>query len=371
MKFIKKRAFTIVELLITISIIALILTVAIFSFGNTREDSRNSKRVSDIKQVQLALEKYHSDNGSYPTELNFGQPLSGNDGKIYMSNLPSNPSPRNDGDCPDSEYEYIYDAYEKTYQIIFCLSKDVETNLSAGEKMAIPAGIGNLIAWQCGNSYTDKRDNNVYKTVKINNQCWMAENLAYLPTVHNNTEFAAQSNNSQPGYGVYGYDGSDITAAKNQANYSTYGVLYNWFAVDQGNICPTGWHVPTDVEFKILGDYVDTYSAWTPGSGDPEDIGGEWPYAGTYLKEVGSTHWMSPNVPGTDSYGFTALPGGYRAPSFNYLTQRAFFWSSSEYPFENYCAPCSWVFSFLWYYSGINRDMYGQDHGLSVRCIKD
>lgn len=136
------KAFTMVELLVAISIIALILTVAIFSFSNTREDSRNNQRVSDIKQIQLALEKYYSDNGSYPNELIFGQPFKDENDKIYINILPTNPSPRNDGDCPDSEYEYIYNSENNTYSINFCISKNLE-NLGHGEKTAIPSGIKN------------------------------------------------------------------------------------------------------------------------------------------------------------------------------------------------------------------------------------
>ncbi len=137
-----KKAFTMVELLIVVSIIAIILTMAIFSFNNTREDSRNSQRVSDIKQVQLALEKYYNDNGSYPSELTFGQSLIGSSGKIYMDNVPTNPNPRDDGDCSDSEYQYSYNSSNKTYQITFCISRNME-GLTAGIKLATPTGIGN------------------------------------------------------------------------------------------------------------------------------------------------------------------------------------------------------------------------------------
>lgn len=86
----------------------------------------------------------------------------------------------------------------------------------------------------CGGTLTDSRDDNTYPTVQIGEQCWMSKNLAYLPVVHNNTEFVTQGNDSLPGYGIYGYNGSDTATAKGLANYSTYGVLYNWYATMQG-----------------------------------------------------------------------------------------------------------------------------------------
>ncbi|MDA3853143.1 MAG: FISUMP domain-containing protein, partial [Bacteroidales bacterium] len=110
-------------------------------------------------------------------------------------------------------------------------------------------------------TFTDSRDNNTYNWVTIGEQVWMAENLAYLPRVHSNALFA---NADSACYGVYGYDGTDVTAAKDSANYSTYGVLYNWYAAMAGasssdaspsgvqGVCPTGWHLPSDDEWTIL-----------------------------------------------------------------------------------------------------------------------
>src|SRR5690554_6870297 len=116
-------------------------------------------------------------------------------------------------------------------------------------------------------TFTDTRDGNVYNWVKIGNQIWMAENLAYLPeVVHSNAEFQTQSSNGQPGYGVYGYDGNDVATAKSQSNYTTYGVLYNWYAAMNGaessmanpsgvqGVCPDGWHLPSDDEWHELID---------------------------------------------------------------------------------------------------------------------
>ncbi len=138
-----KNGFTLVELITVISIIAIIMTVAIFSFNNTREDSRNNKRVLDIKQIQLALEKYYSDNGSYPNELIFGQALVNDNGKTYMKNLPTNPMPRNDGDCPDEEYQYEYNISTNSYLLYFCISRKTG-DLEGVPSQAEPSGLSGL-----------------------------------------------------------------------------------------------------------------------------------------------------------------------------------------------------------------------------------
>ena len=100
---------------------------------------------------------------------------------------------------------------------------------------------------------------------------------------------------------------SDVAIAKSQANYLTYGVLYNWYAVDQASICPTGWHVPTDAEWTELSDF------W-------------WRCCGWKIVKSFFT-WD-----GTNSSGFTALPAGYRVVigGFYNLEGYAFFWSSCE-----------------------------------------
>ncbi|MCP4002072.1 MAG: hypothetical protein GY727_14280, partial [Gammaproteobacteria bacterium] len=94
--------------------------------------------------------------------------------------------------------------------------------------------------WQCGYPITDNRDSNTYQTVEIGGQCWMAENLAYLPSVNP----PDQGSTTSPYYYVYGYDSTDVSEAKTEPNYQTYGVLYNWPAAMAGaassNTVPSG-----------------------------------------------------------------------------------------------------------------------------------
>ena len=94
-------------------------------------------------------------------------------------------------------------------------------------------------------NFNDTIDEKEYKTVKIGNQVWFAENYAYIDeTILNN------------GAWIYDYLGSDIAEAKENENFKTYGVLYDWETAK--NVCPDGWHLPTKEEFQQLFDYINS-----------------------------------------------------------------------------------------------------------------
>ena len=99
-------------------------------------------------------------------------------------------------------------------------------------------------------AFTDNRDGNVYSFVTIGDQVWMSENLKYLPSVVDRATYS----NTDPYYYVYGYNGTDVPAAKATDNYKTYGVLYNWPAAIDA--CPSGWHLPSDAEWTQLTNYL-------------------------------------------------------------------------------------------------------------------
>ena len=190
-------------------------------------------------------------------------------------------------------------------------------------------------------------DGNVYKTIKIGTQTWMASNLQ-VTKYNNNTAIPLVTDNNTwknlatPGYCWYN---NDVIANKN-----TYGVLYNWATVNTGKLCPTGWHVPTLAEWTILITYLGGGSA----------SGG----AGGHLKEIGFLHWLSPNGGADNSSGFTALPGGYRYNdgTFHDLSFYGGWWSSTEGEFRE----MNWNDGSIAPYINYNKNM-----GWSVRCIKD
>ena len=196
-------------------------------------------------------------------------------------------------------------------------------------------------------------DGNTYSTVTIGTQVWMASDLKTtkyrdgtpIPLVTDNT---AWSKLSTPGYCWYNNDVA--------ANKDTYGVLYNWYTVNTGKLCPTGWHVPTDAEWTTLTTF----------------LGGETG-AGGKLKETGTSHWASPNTAATNTTGFTALPGGCRygeptffsEATFSYIGYCGGWWSSSD---DTQLAYLRYMFYF---YSTVNRDFGYKNYGLSVRCLRD
>ena len=209
---------------------------------------------------------------------------------------------------------------------------------------------GTWVAWGClsfcGN-VTDY-DGNVYSAVTIGTQCWMQQNLkttkfndgSAIPYVTDNITWA---NLSTPGYCWYNNDYSTYGSA--------YGALYNWYAVNTGKLCPSGWHVPSYAECLLLTKF----------------LGGDFVAGGT-MKEADTTHWLSPNTGATNSSGFSALPGGYRSRgngSFNILGYQTFFWSSSVVGID------------AWYYYLSYDDPYvlrlnlEMPNGYSVRCMKN
>jgi len=203
----------------------------------------------------------------------------------------------------------------------------------------------NLVTLKCGYPFTDSRDGTEYETVQIGEQCWMKENLAFLPSVSD------PDNGSQtsPYYYVYGYEGTIVTEAKTTANYQTYGVLYNWPA--SLTACPQGWSLPSDDEWTILTDYLGGSSV-----------------AGGKMKEAGTTHWNSPNTGATNSSGFSGLPGGYRSygGSFNSLGDYGGWWSSS-----GISSTCAWGRYLAYGYEDVGRNDYYKGCGFSVRCLRD
>lgn len=195
-------------------------------------------------------------------------------------------------------------------------------------------------------------EGNTYKTQVIGNQTWMTENLratkfrngTAIPLVTSPLDWYYLVS---PGYCIY---------ENNQNNRTDYGILYNWFAIDAGqdgnrNICPTGWHVPTDSEWTILTTFL---------GGDSAAVG--------KLKETGLKHWKEGNNDATNETGFSALPGGVRDfdGTFYGLGYYGGWWSSTELVKGG--ALCRYLG-----YDGSGGFSWGrfEQDGFSVRCIKN
>lgn len=178
----------------------------------------------------------------------------------------------------------------------------------------------------------------------------MTKNLAYLPSVHNNADFASEGTAGRPAYGVYGYNGSDVPTAKALANYTSYGALYNWRAAIIS--APTGWHIPTHDEFTTLERAVCTSGTCVTN----------FPY------DITTTGWRGTNEGTTLKTGsFAGLLAGYRGTdgSFSYVGTVSGFWSSVQSGAD------AWRRYLSSGHATVYRSAYSQLLGFSVRCLKN
>lgn len=231
--------------------------------------------------------------------------------------------------------------------------------MTSVQRDAIPSPVAGLQIWCVDCKQLQVYDGSVWRTasdvttyypiVGICCQSWMTKNLDVatyrngdpIPKVTDNAAWAALTT------GAYCYFNND------SATYAaTYGKLYNWYAVnDPRGLAPMGWHIPTDFEWTTLSNC----------------LGGD-AVAGGPMKEIGTTHWQTPNTGATNTSGFTGLPGGGRDPAgtfFNFGIA-GFWWSSTEF-----VTALAWYRVLGYNYSSISRDVLNKQYGFSIRCLRD
>ena len=212
---------------------------------------------------------------------------------------------------------------------------DVKTNITFGKQ-------GPTISDVEGNSY---------KTVYIGAQHWMAENLK-TSRFNNGIQITNLTNSDQWSTTNTGawchYNNDDFFAQK-------YGKLYNWYIVslsmNGNNVCPTGWHIPNDSDWKQLSAY----------------LGGE-EKAGGVMKEVGFVNWGTPNTNATNTSLFSGLPGGYRSEygDFRDISKNGNWWSSTEQTSVG-----ANRFKIEYNSESMSFENNSKKDGYSIRCIKD
>ena len=203
-----------------------------------------------------------------------------------------------------------------------------------------------------------------------NGQEWMAQNLnttqyddgTAIPLVTDQNQWAANYSNGTTLPMMCWYNNDQATYTAN-----TFGALYNWYAVSpttngNRNVCPTGWHVPSDAEWNTLIGYLDP-------SYNPNTIGGQSSNAGGKMKSTGTQYWLSPNQDATNESGFSGLPGGgrYDVATFNSFGGYGYWWSSTEYT-----ADVAWNRYLDYNHGYVYRSyFYDKNDGFSVRCLRD
>jgi uncharacterized protein (TIGR02145 family) len=199
-------------------------------------------------------------------------------------------------------------------------------------------------------------EGNLYNTIIVGTQVWMAENLK-TTSLNDNTPLTEITDNAQwiaTSSPAYCWFDNDVS------NKSTYGTLYNWYTVNSGKLCPTGWHVPTDSEFNImeisLGMAADQADLWGSRGTDH----------GTKIKNT--TGWAD-NGNGTNTSGLSALPGGYRfgaTGEFFLLTTITYWWTATEHDADR-----GWYRRLDSGYTNVYRASTSKKGGKYVRCVKD
>jgi uncharacterized protein (TIGR02145 family) len=191
-------------------------------------------------------------------------------------------------------------------------------------------------------------DGNVYTTIAIGAQEWIVEDLKTtrykdgtpIPNIIDNDAWNVDI------VGSYCWQNHDI------ANKSIYGALYNWYAVNNiHGLAPTGWRIPTVIDYTTLASYLGGYAI-----------------AGGKLKEIGITHWQTPNTGASDLYGFKSVPGGMRMENGTFIMFHQYncLWTATDFDVNH--AYERW----LNYQNTIFLDSGGgKSRGYSVRCMRD
>jgi uncharacterized protein (TIGR02145 family) len=209
----------------------------------------------------------------------------------------------------------------------------------------------------CGDEI--EHENYSYSTVQIGDQCWFNENCCYLPEVSPSNE----GSETDPYYYVYDYQGTDIEEAKATDNYETYGVLYNWPAVMTEAICPTSWHVPSDGEWQTMEVSL--------GMSESEASSFGWRGTDEGYQMKSTSGWWYNDDNGSNSSGFSGLPGGYRGGFVLGMYQvgvDGYWWTSSEADSNSFKRGLGDGLSNP---NKVARALFNPNGGISARCIKD
>lgn len=308
-KFKKKiLGFTFLEIIVSVAIVAILASISIIATTRVRIKSRDIKRISNATEIVSALEAYYAANQSYPTMIFPGQPIESN-GREYLRAVPSNPFPRTDGGCADSDYTYV--TTTTGYKLTFCIGSD-NSRFAQGVVICKNGNCG--IKEDCSGEVQDEEGIR-YPIVRIGEQCWMAMHLkskrnpngtcvnvpdganlvdANCLTVYGGNFYGGFS--SCPGTGCtyasrrdcikisgpiipgpgWGNRGYDIAEAYDyppgpDSACNNRGALFTWMgAMNLPNepcnrstcshlisplhrgVCPVNWHIPTDSEFHTL-----------------------------------------------------------------------------------------------------------------------
>jgi len=265
-----RLGFTLIELLVVVGIIAILSTLIVVYFNTAKMGARDARRLSDVKQIQLALKMFYNDVGIYPTVITAGNAIA-NGGTNYLLRVPANPTPRADNGCADQEYQYKQLESGARYSLSFCLG-DVTDDLLGGSHTATANGILN-----CATGYVPVPGSSTFNTndfcvMKYEAKCAniTAETVGLTTPVTANNTYDNSSTNCVVSGGAPDYKPVSVASGYpigsiSEANAAAY--------------CSTiGGHLMTNAEWMTIARNVEQTAAnWNGGV-----IGTSWINRGNY-----------------------------------------------------------------------------------------
>ncbi len=350
-----RYGFTLVELLVVIVVIASLATFAIIALNSSRIKARDSQRVAYINQINTALELYYLKNSIYPTIITAGQALVLG-GTKYLDPVPSNPTPRTDGSCPNNDFTYAPYPGNGSYTLSFCLGK------ATGRHSAGTTICDNGTSCKVCGQYSISYGGVTYNTVAVGTQCWLDKPLNYGTMLA--TGGTAYANNGIVEKYCPRAHGQVAATALTESDCTTYGAIYPWteamnYSASECNggkcqgICPAGWHIPTDAELNVMDQFLTDSGQSCNASRSTGTY--DCSAAGTKLKAGGST-------------GFNMLIAGYRLGNGDWYYRGTYgvMWSSTAFN-----ADYSWTRTLSSSLATSARQYFDKTGGVSVRCIRN
>ncbi len=344
----KTKAFTLIELLVVISILGILSGFIIVNMNGAIDSANDARRKSDLDAIRKTLIVYGTLNGMvHPiqtTTCNIGSNCNNLASALLdiTSNLPVDPV--------SGYYTYISSSTGSNYFLSGNLSSSTLSHSNNGGYAVGPVDI----------------DGNKYGAINIGTQTWMASNL--MTTKYNDgtaiTRGPTGATWDGADHGYYAYPpaiGNTTEETLTNIQSKRLGFVYQWSASNSGKLCPIGWHVPSDAEFKTLEMYLGMSQA------QADAIAWRGTNEGSQLKEAGTTNWGS-NAGATNFSVFTILGAGYRGSdgSLSLRSVNAVFWTSTLSD-----ASSAFDRSLYGINTGVNRNFHPFAYAFSVRCLKD
>ena len=227
-----------------------------------------------------------------------------------------------------------------------------------------------LLFLHLGSGVYDERDGNSYCSIMLGEQEWLAENMRYLPNVN----YLADASVDNAKYYVYDYDGTDVIEARNNSNYSEFGVLYNWKAAQTA--CPAGWHLPSDAEWSQLEIYLQNNGYNFDDYIDTDD---DRETHNVIAKSLASTSaWVecsTRNTPGweqskNNTSSFNGKPAGMKVATSQFQEKgyRTWWWTSNTEAGDSNSA---WDRRIKYDLEELSKTHNHKSVGVSVRCVRN